>query len=205
MSFVRKHGLWSAEHIEAANRLRRIPEDKGSRTFQFSLPDQHGLLRGKTQIGGEALSLIEGGCSATTTLLAGYITSYRVSPLRGWRRLWYEADKGRLRPPDGSRPDHVQGAALRRPGGCRAICTSPNRCPVPFARAAYIVDSRTVQSARLSVQGRPRGLMPYLQVGKSAACAGRCRQSGRGARCQPAVAELSTSDRATLRSDGAGA
>ena len=56
LSFVRKHGLWSAAHIEAANRLRRIPEDKGLRTIQFSLPDQHGLLRGKTQIGGEALS-----------------------------------------------------------------------------------------------------------------------------------------------------
>jgi len=150
LSFVRKHGLWSAEHIEAANRLRRIPEDKGLRTIQFSLPDQHGLLRGKTQIGGEALSLIEGGCSATTTLLAGYITSYRVSPLRGWRRLWYEADKGRWRPRDGSRPDHVQGAALRRPGGCRAICTSPNRCPVPFAtRGLYRRFSNSSVSAAI--------------------------------------------------------
>jgi len=133
LSFVRKHGLWSAEHIEAANRLRRIPEDKGLRTIQFSLPDQHGLLRGKTQIGGEALSLIEGGCSATTTYSLD--TSHRtVFPLfvagggfgmrqiRGGRDLLMVADPTTFKVlRSGDRVGVVRSAL------------HPNRCPVPFA------------------------------------------------------------------------
>jgi glutamine synthetase len=81
LSFVGKHGLWSAEQIEAADRLQRIIEEKGLQTIRFSFPDQHGLLRGKTLMAGEALASIESGCSITTTLLAKDTSHRTVFPV----------------------------------------------------------------------------------------------------------------------------
>ena len=70
MSFVKKHGLWSDEQREAATRLKRVAEEKKLDTIRLSFPDQHGILRGKTLIAGEALKSLESGCSLTTTMLA---------------------------------------------------------------------------------------------------------------------------------------
>jgi glutamine synthetase len=70
LSFVERHGLWSAEQREAARRLRRIVEERGLEVVRFAFPDQHGILRGKTLIANEAVASLEGGCSFTTTLLA---------------------------------------------------------------------------------------------------------------------------------------
>jgi glutamine synthetase len=81
LTFVRKHGLWSAEHVEAADCLRRIVEERGLQTIRFSFPDQHGLLRGKTLMAGEALSSIEDGCSVTSTLLAKDTSHRTVFPV----------------------------------------------------------------------------------------------------------------------------
>ena len=81
MSFVKKHGLWSDEQNEAAVRMRRIAEDKGLQTIRLSFPDQHGILRGKTLIAGEALNSLESGCSITTTLLAKDTSHRTVFPV----------------------------------------------------------------------------------------------------------------------------
>ena len=81
MSFVKKHGLWSAEQADAAAHLRRIVEEKGLETIRLSFPDQHGLLRGKTLIAGEALNALESGCSITTTLLAKDTSHRTVFPV----------------------------------------------------------------------------------------------------------------------------
>src|SRR5258706_15604561 len=81
LSFVRKHGLWSDEQHEAAARLRRVAEDNKLETIRLSFPDQHGLLRGKTLIAGEALRSLESGCSITTTMLAKDTSHRTVFPV----------------------------------------------------------------------------------------------------------------------------
>ena len=81
MSFVARHRLWSAEQQEAAIRLRQIVEEKGLETIRLSFPDQHGILRGKTLIAGEALRTLESGCSITTTMLAKDTSHRTVFPV----------------------------------------------------------------------------------------------------------------------------
>ncbi|MEZ0222789.1 MAG: glutamine synthetase, partial [Tardiphaga sp.] len=70
MSFVERHGLWSAEQKEAAVRLRSMVEEHKLEVIRLSFPDQHGILRGKTLIASEALRCLESGCSITTTMFA---------------------------------------------------------------------------------------------------------------------------------------
>ena len=81
MSFVERHGLWSAERKEATARLRRIIEEQKLDVIRLSFPDQHGILRGKTLVAGEALAALESGCSITTTLLAKDTSHRTVFPV----------------------------------------------------------------------------------------------------------------------------
>ncbi len=81
MSFVERHGLWSAEQKEAAQRLRRITEEKNLETIRLSFADQHGILRGKTLIAAEALASLENGCGITTTMLAKDTSHKTVFPV----------------------------------------------------------------------------------------------------------------------------
>jgi glutamine synthetase len=81
VSFVERHGLWSAEQKEAAQRLRRIAEEKNLETIRLSFADQHGILRGKTLIASEALASLESGCGITTSLLAKDTSHKTVFPV----------------------------------------------------------------------------------------------------------------------------
>ena len=81
MSFVERHGLWSQEQKEAATRLRRIVDEQKLDVIRLSFPDQHGILRGKTLVAGEALALMESGCSITTTMLAKDTSHRTVFPV----------------------------------------------------------------------------------------------------------------------------
>ena len=81
MSFVERHGLWSVEQREAANRLRKIVEEQKLEVIRLSFPDQHGILRGKTLVASEALSSLESGCSITTTMLAKDTSHRTVFPV----------------------------------------------------------------------------------------------------------------------------
>jgi glutamine synthetase len=81
LSFVERHGLWSAEQREAASRLRKIAEEKKLEVIRLSFPDQHGLLRGKTLVAGEALASLESGCSITTTMFAKDTSHRTVFPV----------------------------------------------------------------------------------------------------------------------------
>src|SRR6195952_1193458 len=81
LSFVERHGLWSAEQKEAAVRLRRIVEEQKLEVIRLSFPDQHGLLRGKTLVASEALASLENGCSITTTMLAKDTSHRTVFPV----------------------------------------------------------------------------------------------------------------------------
>ncbi len=81
MSFVERHGLWSSEQKEAAGRLRKIVEEKNLEVIRLSFPDQHGILRGKTLVAGEAIASLESGCSITTTMLAKDTSHRTVFPV----------------------------------------------------------------------------------------------------------------------------
>src|SRR6185312_4229885 len=81
LSFVERHGLWSAEQKEAAKRLARIVEEKRLETVRLVFADQHGLLRGKTLIAEDAVASLENGCSLTTTLLAKDTSHKTVFPV----------------------------------------------------------------------------------------------------------------------------
>jgi glutamine synthetase len=81
LSFVERHGLWSQEQKEAAERLRRIVEEQKLEVIRLSFPDQHGLLRGKTLVASEALASLESGCSITTTMLAKDTSHRTVFPV----------------------------------------------------------------------------------------------------------------------------
>jgi glutamine synthetase len=81
LSFVERHGLWSQEQKEAATRLRRIVDEQKLDVIRLSFPDQHGILRGKTLVAGEALALMESGCSITTTMLAKDTSHRTVFPV----------------------------------------------------------------------------------------------------------------------------
>ena len=81
MSFVERHGLWSAEQKEAARRLARIVEERELEVIRLAFPDQHGILRGKTLVAAEALATLESGCSITTTMLAKDTSHRTVFPV----------------------------------------------------------------------------------------------------------------------------
>ena len=81
MSFVERHGLWSAEQKEAAKRLAAIVQEKRLETIRLSFADQHGILRGKTLIASEAVASLESGCSITTTMLAKDTAHRTVFPV----------------------------------------------------------------------------------------------------------------------------
>jgi len=81
LSFVERHGLWSAEQKEAAARLRALVEEQRLEVIRLSFPDQHGILRGKTLIASEALRCFESGCSITTTMFAKDTSHKTVFPV----------------------------------------------------------------------------------------------------------------------------
>ena len=81
MSFVERHGLWSAEQKEAAHRLARIAEERELEVIRLAFPDQHGILRGKTLVAADALATLQGGCSITTTMLAKDTSHRTVFPV----------------------------------------------------------------------------------------------------------------------------
>src|SRR5215470_7597380 len=80
-SFVERHSLWNDEQFEAAANADKWIEEHGLEVVRFSFPDQHGILRGKTVIAGEAAAMMRNGCSITTTLLAKDTAHKTVFPV----------------------------------------------------------------------------------------------------------------------------
>ncbi|WP_407186086.1 glutamine synthetase family protein [Bradyrhizobium centrosematis] len=81
MTFVARHALWSDEQRDAAERMRRITEEKNLEVIRLAFPDQHGILRGKTIVASEAIASLESGCSITTTMLAKDTSHRTVFPV----------------------------------------------------------------------------------------------------------------------------
>jgi glutamine synthetase len=81
VSFIERHGLWSAEQKDAVKRLAAIVEEKKLETIRLSFADQHGILRGKTLIAGDAIAALESGVGVTTSLLAKDTSQKTVFPV----------------------------------------------------------------------------------------------------------------------------
>ncbi len=59
--FIERHGLWTDEQREAADRVRAEVKKHDLRQIRISWGDQHGILRGKTLTATEFLSSLEDG------------------------------------------------------------------------------------------------------------------------------------------------
>ncbi|MEA2904113.1 MAG: glutamine synthetase [Alphaproteobacteria bacterium] len=80
-NFIERHGLWSGEQFEAAARAERLIESERLEVVRLSFPDQHGILRGKQIMAGDAAAVMRNGCSITTTLLAKDTSQKSVFPV----------------------------------------------------------------------------------------------------------------------------
>ena len=206
MIFVRKHGLWSDQQKDAAERLRHEVNEQKLHSIRLSFPDKHGILRGKTLMVGEAINSIESGCSITTTLLAKDTSHRTVFPVfsagGGFRD---ERNAGWRRCPDGRRSDHLQGAPWA-PGTGWVLCDLyfADGRPVPFASRGLYRSVLERLAARGSIQG---GLESMSHFQGRASGLGPMNRPSRPARRatggQPAVTRLPVSHRAALRPDGA--
>ena len=81
LSFVDRYGLWSEAQARAAAAVDKAIVDKKLELVRFSFPDQHGALRGKTLVAGEAAHALRNGVSMTSTLLAKDTAHRTVFPV----------------------------------------------------------------------------------------------------------------------------
>ena len=80
-TFVERHGLWDDAQFAAAAEADKLIEQHKLEVVRLSFPDQHGILRGKTVVAGEAAALMRNGCTITTTLLAKDTAHKTVFPV----------------------------------------------------------------------------------------------------------------------------
>lgn len=63
--FIERHGLYTAEHVEAAESSKKLVEQHGIEMVRLVWPDQHGLLRGKALTKAAYSSALESGNEIT--------------------------------------------------------------------------------------------------------------------------------------------
>ena len=78
---MERHGLWDDAQFAAAAEADKLIEDHKLEVVRLSFPDQHGILRGKTVVAGEAAAFMRNGCTITTTLLAKDTAHKTVFPV----------------------------------------------------------------------------------------------------------------------------
>jgi glutamine synthetase len=81
VSFVERHGLWTAEQARAAKTVAQAIKIRKLELVRFSFADQHGVLRGKTMVAADAPALMQSGVTMTTTLLAKDTAHKTVYPV----------------------------------------------------------------------------------------------------------------------------
>lgn len=79
--FVATYNLWTDTDADAADRVIAEIESSDIEVVRLSYADQHGILRGKTVMAGEAPQAMRNGCSITTTLLAKDTSHTTVFPV----------------------------------------------------------------------------------------------------------------------------
>jgi len=81
MTFVERHGLWTGQEAEAAAEAERRIAAGDIEILRLSFADQHGILRGKSVVGGDAAKAMRDGCTVTTSLLAKDTAHRTVFPV----------------------------------------------------------------------------------------------------------------------------
>jgi glutamine synthetase len=81
LNFVDRFGLWSEAQVRAATAIDKAIVQKKLELVRFSFPDQHGVLRGKTLVAGEAAHALRNGVTMTSTLLAKDTAHRTVFPV----------------------------------------------------------------------------------------------------------------------------
>jgi glutamine synthetase len=79
--FVDRFGLWSEDQRRQAAELAERLDTGEMDVVRFAWPDQHGLLRGKTLVAGEAKDALRAGVNLTSTLLAKDTSHKTVFPV----------------------------------------------------------------------------------------------------------------------------
>lgn len=69
MSFVERHGLYDAEQRRVATEVLGRIQAEGLELVRFVFADQHGLVRGKTLVAGEAAAALQNGVGVVGTTL----------------------------------------------------------------------------------------------------------------------------------------
>lgn len=80
-SFVDRFGLWSDDQQAQAKELVRRIDAGEFDVIRFAFADQHGILRGKTLVAGEARAALWDGVNLTSTLLAKDTSHKTVFPV----------------------------------------------------------------------------------------------------------------------------
>ncbi|MBM3568039.1 MAG: glutamine synthetase [Alphaproteobacteria bacterium] len=81
MSFVERHGLWSAEDSRRAAEIEKRIKAERIETVRLSFADQHGILRGKTVVAADLPRALREGVGIVTTLFlkdSSHRTVYNV-------------------------------------------------------------------------------------------------------------------------------
>jgi len=81
MTFVERHGLWTGQEADAAAEAERRIAAGNIEILRLSFADQHGILRGKSVVGGDAAKVMRNGCTVTTSLLAKDTAHRTVFPV----------------------------------------------------------------------------------------------------------------------------
>ncbi len=68
-TFIQRHGLWSAEQQDQADKIAAQVTEQGLRQVRVAWGDQHGILRGKTLEAGHFLSVLRNGKDFQTATL----------------------------------------------------------------------------------------------------------------------------------------
>ena len=81
LSFVDRHGLWTEAQARAAAAVDKAIGQKRLELVRFSLPDKHGVLRGKTLVARAASRALRDGVTMTSTLFAKDTSHRNVFPV----------------------------------------------------------------------------------------------------------------------------
>jgi glutamine synthetase len=81
MSFVEQFIAWSPEQKEAGERVLRLVDEHALEVVRIGFPDQHGLMRGKAVMAGEAAGALRNGVSITSSLFAKDTANRTVFPV----------------------------------------------------------------------------------------------------------------------------
>ena len=174
-SFVDRHGLWTDEQARLAAAVVQQIKKRKLELVRFSFADQHGVLRGKTLLAGEAASAMKSGVNMTTTLLAKDTAHKTVFPVfTAGRRLQHGGNAGRRRFRHGRRSRDLPRSAVGAEHRLAAVRHLFHQRQAGAVLDAAALSRRAVAARhrRLRFPRRARSRIPSVQDHQPASRAG---------------------------------